>query len=99
MEEGNTTGSLKEEKVLTLKIWKSGSTPSVFVINYYEWKVVITMNEKLSKYLDGLFAPYEDTHAVEDLKEELLHDLQEKFRDLKDQGHDDETAYQINTVI
>jgi hypothetical protein len=27
------------------------------------------------------------------LKDGLLHDLQEKFRDVKDQGYDDETAY------
>ena len=69
--------------------------PSAFLINYYKWKVVIMMNEKISQYLDGLFAPYEDTHTVEDLKEEILHNLQEKFRDLKEQGYDDETAYQI----
>lgn len=53
------------------------------------------MNEKLTRYLDGLFAPYEDTHAVKDLKEELQHDLEEKFRDLKNQGYDDETAYRL----
>jgi uncharacterized protein YjbI with pentapeptide repeats len=53
------------------------------------------MNEKFSRYLDGLFAPYEDSLAVKDLKEELLHDLEEKFRDLKNQGYDDETAYHM----
>ncbi len=53
------------------------------------------MNEKITRYLDGLFAPYEDTHAVEDLKEELLHDLDEKYHDFKDQGIDDETAYRM----
>ena len=53
------------------------------------------MDEKISKYLDGLFAPYEDTHAVKDLKEELLHDLQEKYRDLKEKGYDEETAYRM----
>lgn len=53
------------------------------------------MNEKLTRYLDGLFAPYADSHAVKDLKEELLQDLEEKFRDLKNQGHDDETAYRM----
>jgi BTB/POZ domain-containing protein KCTD9 len=53
------------------------------------------MNEKLSRYLDGLFAPYEDSHAVKDLKQELLHDLEEKFLDLRNQGHDEETAYQM----
>jgi uncharacterized protein YjbI with pentapeptide repeats len=53
------------------------------------------MNEKLTRYLDGLFAPYEATHAVDELKEELLHDLDEKFHDLKNQGLNDETAYQM----
>jgi BTB/POZ domain-containing protein KCTD9 len=53
------------------------------------------MDEKLSGYLDELFAPYADSHDVKDLKEELLHDLEEKFRDLKNQGHDDETAFQM----
>jgi uncharacterized protein YjbI with pentapeptide repeats len=53
------------------------------------------MDEKLSRYLDRLFAPYADSHDVKDLKEELLHDLEEKFQDLKNQGHDDETAFQM----
>ncbi len=51
------------------------------------------MNEQLSRYLDGLFAPYEDTSPVKDLKEELLQNLQEKYQDLKSQGYDDEMAY------
>ncbi len=53
------------------------------------------MNDKLSRYLDGLFAAYEDTSAVNELKEELAHDLDEKYRDLKNQGYDDETAYRM----
>jgi len=53
------------------------------------------MEEKLSRYLDGLFASYEETPAVKDLKEELLHDLEEKFQDFKNQGNDDETAYRM----
>jgi uncharacterized protein YjbI with pentapeptide repeats len=53
------------------------------------------MNEKLTRYLDGLFAPYADSPAVRDLKEELLRNLEEKFQDLKSQGHDDETAYRM----
>jgi BTB/POZ domain-containing protein KCTD9 len=57
--------------------------------------MVMTINEKLTRYLDGLFAPYADSHPVTDLKEELLHDLEEQFRDLKNQGHDDETAYRM----
>jgi BTB/POZ domain-containing protein KCTD9 len=54
-----------------------------------------TMNEKLMKYLDGVFAPYEDLKMVRELKEELFNNLQEKMSDLKDQGYDDETAYQM----
>lgn len=53
------------------------------------------MNEKLIKYVNGVFASYEDLHAVRELKEELLNDLQQKFSDYKDQGHDDETAYHM----
>lgn len=53
------------------------------------------MNEKLSNYVDGVFSPYEDLHTVGELKEELLNDLQEKLRDLKNQGYDDETAYRL----
>ncbi|MFZ3579162.1 pentapeptide repeat-containing protein [Virgibacillus sp. DJP39] len=53
------------------------------------------MNEKLKKHLDGIFSPYEDLHAVSELKEELLNDLQEKLSDLKQQGYDEETAYHM----
>ena len=53
------------------------------------------MNEKLMKYLDGVFSPYEDLHTVKELKEELFCDLQEKLSDYKNQGHDDETAYSM----
>jgi uncharacterized protein YjbI with pentapeptide repeats len=53
------------------------------------------MNEKLIKYLDGVFSPYEDLHAVKELKEELFNDLQEKLSDLKNQGYDDEAAYRL----
>jgi len=53
------------------------------------------MNEKLMKYLDGLFASHEDLKTLKDLKEELFNNLQEKMSDLKAQGHDDETAYRM----
>jgi uncharacterized protein YjbI with pentapeptide repeats len=53
------------------------------------------MNDKLIKYLDGVFSPYEDLHTVKELKEELFNDLQEKLSDLKNQGYDDETAYRM----
>lgn len=53
------------------------------------------MDDRLSNYLDGVFSPYEDLHTVRELKEELLNDLQEKLRDLKNQGYDDATAYRM----
>jgi hypothetical protein len=33
------------------------------------------MNEKLLKYLDGVFSPYEDEKPVKELKEEMLSDF------------------------
>ena len=53
------------------------------------------MNDRLMKYLDGLFASHEDLKTARDLKEELFNNLQEKMNDLKAQGHDDETAYRM----
>jgi BTB/POZ domain-containing protein KCTD9 len=46
------------------------------------------MNEKLGKYLDGLFSQYEDETAIRELKEELKINLQERWNDLKQQGYD-----------
>ena len=51
------------------------------------------MNEKLNQYLDGVFAPYEGVKSVAELKADLLSDLQERFRELKAEGKDDETAF------
>ena len=53
------------------------------------------MNEKLAKYLDGLFSQYEDEAAIRELKEEIKLNLQERWSDLKQQGYDDETAYKM----
>ncbi|MHC1781150.1 MAG: pentapeptide repeat-containing protein [Anaerolineaceae bacterium] len=53
------------------------------------------MKEKIQKYLDGIFAPYEGMKTVGELKEELSNNLSEKWNDLKTQGHDDETAYRM----
>lgn len=50
------------------------------------------MNEKINQYLNGVFAPYEGAKSVAELKADLLSDLQERFRDLKAEGKDDETA-------
>ncbi len=51
------------------------------------------MDEKLNQYLDGVFAPYEGVKSVAELKADLLSDLQERFRELKAEGKDDETAF------
>ncbi|MGH2496318.1 MAG: pentapeptide repeat-containing protein [Ktedonobacteraceae bacterium] len=50
------------------------------------------MNEKLTNYVDGVFAPYEGVKSAAELKADLLSDLQERFRELKAEGKDDETA-------
>ena len=53
------------------------------------------MNEKLNQYLDGVFAPYDGVKSVAELKADLLADLQERFRELKAEGKDDETAFEM----
>jgi hypothetical protein len=50
------------------------------------------MNEQLTNYVNGVFAPYEEAKSVSELKADLLSDLQERFRELKAEGKDDETA-------
>jgi uncharacterized protein YjbI with pentapeptide repeats len=51
------------------------------------------MNEKINQFLDGVFAPYDGVKSVAELKADLLSDLQERFRELKAEGKDDETAF------
>ena len=53
------------------------------------------MDEKLTNYLNGVFAPYDGVKSVAELKADLLSDLQERFRELKAEGKDDETAFQM----
>jgi uncharacterized protein YjbI with pentapeptide repeats len=53
------------------------------------------MSEKIVKYLDGVFAPYDGVKSVAELKTDLLSDLQERFRELKAEGKDDETAFEM----
>ena len=53
------------------------------------------MNEKLNQYLNGVFAPYEGAKSVAELKADLLSDLQERFNELKAEGKDDETAFEM----
>ena len=53
------------------------------------------MNEQLTNYVNGVFAPYDGVKSVAELKADLLSDLQERFRELKAEGKDDETALNI----
>jgi uncharacterized protein YjbI with pentapeptide repeats len=53
------------------------------------------MNEKLTNYLNGVFAPYDGVKSVAELKADLLNDLQERFLELKAEGKDDETAFEM----
>jgi uncharacterized protein YjbI with pentapeptide repeats len=53
------------------------------------------MNEKLTNYLNGVFAPYDGVKSVDELKADLLSDLEERFRELKAGGKDDETAFEM----
>ncbi len=53
------------------------------------------MNEKLTDYLNSVFAPYDGVRSVAELKADLLSDLQERFHELKAEGKDDETAFQM----
>lgn len=53
------------------------------------------MNDKLTDYLNGVFAPYDGVKSVAELKADLLTDLQERFHELKAQGKNDETAFQM----
>src|SRR5581483_8736071 len=50
------------------------------------------MNEQVTNYVNGAFAPYDGVKSVAELKADLLSDLQERFRELKAEGKDDETA-------
>ena len=52
-------------------------------------------NEKITSYLNGVFAPYDGVKSVAELKTDLLSDLQERFRELKAEGKDDETAFEM----
>jgi uncharacterized protein YjbI with pentapeptide repeats len=53
------------------------------------------MNERITSYLNGVFAPYDGVKSVTELKADLLSDLQERFRELKAEGKDEETAFEM----
>src|SRR5260370_9127405 len=50
------------------------------------------MNEQVTNYVNGVFAPNEGVKRVAELKADLFSDLQERLRELKAEGKDDETA-------
>lgn len=58
------------------------------------------MIEKITIYLNGVFAPYDGIKNVAELKADLLADLQEQFLELKNEGKDDVTAFAmtINSI-
>jgi uncharacterized protein YjbI with pentapeptide repeats len=53
------------------------------------------MNPKLTNYLNGVFTPYDGVKSVTELKADLHSDLQERYRELKAEGKDDETAFNM----
>ncbi|KRF35926.1 pentapeptide repeat-containing protein [Paenibacillus sp. Soil787] len=53
------------------------------------------MNPKLTNYLNGVFTPYDGVKSVTELKADLHSDLQERYRELKAEGKDDETAFTL----
>jgi uncharacterized protein YjbI with pentapeptide repeats len=53
------------------------------------------MNEKLTNYVDGVFAPYDEIKSVSELKADLLTDLDERFHELIAEGKDEDAAFII----
>ncbi|WP_028550794.1 pentapeptide repeat-containing protein [Paenibacillus sp. UNC451MF] len=53
------------------------------------------MNPKLTDYLNSVFTPYDGVISVSELKADLLTDLQERYRELRAEGKDDETAFKM----
>lgn len=86
-------GLLKGAGQLTSIIKATGSTQNAYSILYF--LMFYNMNEKLANYLNGVFAPYDGVKSVTELKTDLLSDLQDRFRELKDEGKDDETAFEM----
>lgn len=52
-------------------------------------------NAKLANYLNGVFSAYDGVKSVNDLKADLLTDLQERYLELKSEGKDDEAAFKM----
>ena len=52
------------------------------------------MNPRLSAYLDEIFSHYEGLKPIQELKEELSNDLQERLKDLQKDGFDENAAFE-----
>lgn len=53
------------------------------------------MNERIETYLKSIFSQYEDVKTVRELKDEISVNLEDRFNDLVNADHDEETAYQM----
>ena len=53
------------------------------------------MSDRLKDYVDNVFAPHEGTKSISELKADLLADLQERFRELRAEGKDEATAFEL----
>ncbi len=53
------------------------------------------LDEKLTEYVDGVFAAHEGTKSVAELKADLLADLRERYRELTADGKDEATAFEM----
>ncbi|HKL79917.1 MAG TPA: permease prefix domain 1-containing protein [Mobilitalea sp.] len=53
------------------------------------------MEDKLRRYIDGLFKEVPQTKNVVELKEEMLQNLREKYEDLLHEGKSEEAAFNI----
>jgi hypothetical protein len=53
------------------------------------------MDDKLRRYIDGLFNDVPQTKNVVELKEEMLQNLREKYEDLLQEGKSEEAAFNI----
>ena len=52
-------------------------------------------NERLANHLNGVFAPYDGVKSVAELRADLLSDLNERFCELRAEGKDDATAFEM----
>ena len=53
------------------------------------------MIEKLQAHVHGIFAPYKNAKTANELEEELLQNLLEKYNDHKKNGYHEQEAYKL----